>query len=260
MTNETGTEYVCPECGDTFTIDVGRLYAIPEGVDSAIQCRACYLKTRKVMMVPKAPEVTGTEQVLNEMNRMGINVRLHGHLTLGIMQDGPAKEAASAFIADIIAGGNFGRLHGLYIWGDTGTGKSQLAVAIVRQLLVRRILSERGVVYDRARAMVTQLQDRYTHGNVDEFSERRRRAGLWIYEDAGTEKLTPDAFRIVEELLDAREGHATIITSNLNRGHLASRWTETGTQSERFRSRLSLFHPVHLTGKDKRFERLDGEV
>jgi hypothetical protein len=120
-------------------------------------------------------------------------------------------------------------------------------------MLIEAGVSGRAIVYDRARAMVTQLQDCYGTSNVDVFSERRRRCKLWVYEDAGTEKLTPDAYRILEDIIDRREGHPTIITSNLERGELATRWQEIAGW-ERFQSRLAPFRSAKMDGLDLRFE------
>ena len=259
MVPERTSSFDCPQCGNTFPLNTGwiedtiqKVTGEPYEAGSLI-CRECYIKARNVPMVERRPgEDAGIPAILATLESIGVNLRLHGHLTIAQLSEGPANDAARRLIGEMAAAGRTGRVSGLYIWGGTGTGKSQLAVCVIRELVYLKILNEKNVVYDRARAMITQLQDRYATGRVDEFSDRRRRARLWVYEDAGTEKLTPDAFRIFEDILDARDGHPTIITSNLNRSQLIDRWVDAASV-ERFRSRISIFHPIQLTGKDRRF-------
>lgn len=189
--------------------------------------------------------------VVAAMDEVGINVRRHGHLILEEMERIEARTVIANWVDGVMQAGRWGEVKGLWLWGPTGTGKSQAAVCAVRALLARGIPSSR-IVYDRGRAMITQLQDRYSRGDVDSYSQRRRRAAVWIYEDAGTEKLTPDAFRVLEDILDAREGHPTIVTTNHNREGFVRRWREIEGW-ERLQSRLIPFTPVEFDGKDLRF-------
>ncbi|GMV06734.1 MAG: hypothetical protein AMXMBFR53_30090 [Gemmatimonadota bacterium] len=191
--------------------------------------------------------------VLDTLDGMGVNVRRHGQLRLDELGDSPAVMAARDFVAATLSAGTWQEVEGLYLHGPTGTGKSQLAVAVVRELLEAGIPASR-IVYDRGRALITQLQDRYGTGQVDEFSERRRRARVWIYEDAGTEKLTPDAFRVIEDIFDRREGCPTLVTSNYTREVMANRWNEMEGWA-RLRSRLAPYRSVEMSGIDRRYRR-----
>jgi DNA replication protein DnaC len=221
-------------------------------------CDPCYMEWRK--QNPEEVRVDDTLQtpatriakVLEEMDRLGCNVRRHGHLTLDQLRDSTAKARAQEFVKEFLRAGAYREVRGLYLWGITGTGKSQVAVSTVRTLIEAGV-SSKAIVYDRARAMITQLQDCYGKSSVDAFSERRRRCKLWVYEDAGTEKLTQDAYRILEDIIDRREGHPTIITSNKNREDLAARWHEVAGW-ERFQSRLAPFRSAKMDGSDQRFE------
>jgi chromosomal replication initiation ATPase DnaA len=254
------TRRTCVRCGESFDIMEKGLFRLPTTTDipGATICRECWIEERNKIpsdhREQRAGFATPRTDILDRMDKLGINVRMHGRLTLSDMGHGPGRDAAMEFIDAFLSSGKYEPTTGLYIHGITGTGKSQLAVSIIRQLLAVGSLHSNGVIYDRARALVTQIQDRYTTGKVDEFSEARARTRLWVYEDAGTEKLTPDAFRIVEDILDRREGHATIITSNLSRPKLVAQWGDVAIV-DRFRSRLALFKSVELTGSDRRFQR-----
>lgn len=247
------TKYTCPDCGDEFEIEDGMFPTPTQGshVWTGMVCKQCWINQRNQFFAPRHQDVRRPNSILGNLNSLGVNVRRHGHLKLELLSEGPAKTAADEFIASVAKAGDWGEVTGLYIWGPTGTGKSQLAVCVLRQLIEMGVVHPQGVVYDRARSMVTQLQDRYTTGRVDEFSQRRAKAKLWVYEDAGTEKLTADAFRVVEDIFDRREGHPTIITSNLDRPKLVEHWKGT-SPIDRFRSRLAPYVPIQLTGKDKR--------
>ena len=249
-----GVNLVCPDCGESFVLDpdgnVG--LKLSEAAMAHITCPACYRKKRSTVFSPRHQDVPPADSIMDNLNTLGVNVRRHGHMSLSGYSGGPARSSAEAFIAEVAKAGHWGEVGGIYIWGPTGTGKSQLAVCILKQLLQTGIMHPRGVVYDRARSMVTQLQDRYTTGRVDEFSDRRAKAKLWVYEDAGTEKLTQDAFRVVEDIFDRREGHPTIVTSNLCREELVRYWA-TAAKVDRFMSRLGPYRPINLQGKDRRF-------
>lgn len=201
--------------------------------------------------------------VLEELDELGLNVPRHGHLTQGphagelatldALGDSEGVRATRAWVAAVLQAGPWMAVDPLYLHGPTGTGKSQAAFCAVRALLEAGT-PRTDIVYDRGRAMITQLQDRYGSGRVDEFSERRRRARVWVYEDAGTEKLTADAFRVFEDILDAREGRASLMTSNYGREAMANRWADQDGWV-RLRSRLGPWRSVEMRGDDLRFRR-----
>jgi hypothetical protein len=249
------THFICSKCGKVFQLDVegGHFYAaLKDGV--VLTCRECYLEARRIPVVPEGKQVQerqGISHVLQVMERVGVNVRRHGHLKLSEL-DTKASLMGVEFINDFLQVGLYREMRGLWIFGPTGTGKSQLAVSILRELVEKAGLNERQIVYDRGRAMITQLQDCYGTNTVDAFSDRRRKARLWIYEDAGTEKLTADSFRVLEDIFDRREGHPTIVTSNLSRGKMIERWNGVVEGWERLKSRIAPFRAIEMRGKDLR--------
>jgi len=190
-------------------------------------------------------------RILEELDALDVNVRRHGRLELEDLGESPAVNAAKKFVQQTFAAGRWREVRGLYLWGPTGTGKSQIAVSCIRAFLVGGI-PRKSIVYDRGRALITQLQDRYGTNRVDEFSKTRQRARVWVYDDAGTERLTDNAFRVVEDILDRREGNPTLITSNLTRQMMATRWNEIEGWA-RLRSRLGPYDAIEVEGADRRF-------
>lgn len=252
-TAEVEQQYTCSRCGEDFAMTTGGGLHIAVEPTAMMLCPACYIAERSKPIVhePPPPKRCSPEEVVAALLAIGVNVRKHGHLKIEDLSP-EAQGAAEAFVTLVGAAGRYGEVSGLYVFGPVGTGKSQLAVSIIRRFLYMGILRERDIVYDRARSMITELQDRYTTGRVHEFSEARYRAGLWVYEDAGTEKHTPDAFRVMEDIFDHRDGHPTIVTSNLNRPDLVKVWDQHG--ADRFRSRLAPFKTLLVGGLDRRFQ------
>ncbi len=234
----------CTGCGETF--DCIGTEAGGHVIAPTI-CQECEWKRDQ-------PEIPGLHDVRPIMDALGINMREHGRLTLADMDaDGPASPArrVAEWCDEVRELGAYDSVDALYLVGDTGVGKSQLAVSSVRYLLEGGF-PERRIVYDRARALATTVQDRYGTGTVDPTIELRRRAGLWVLEDVGAERHTPDSFRIMEDIMDRRMGHPSIWTSNLTPEALADRWSEQAGH-ERFQSRLAGFRFLTIQGEDRRF-------
>lgn len=189
---------------------------------------------------------------LGTLERLGVNVRRHGHLTLGELGRSAATRNALRFAQEVVTAGRYDPVRGLYLTGPTGVGKTQVAVSLIRHLVVGGFGGS--IVYDRARSLIDTIQDRYQTGTVDRVKDLRRTAGLWVLDDIGSEKPSPDAFRILEDILDRREGHPTVLTSNLSPAQLADHWADKDSVG-RFRSRLGPqnFAAVEVSGDDRRF-------
>jgi DNA replication protein DnaC len=82
---------------------------------------------------------------------------------------------------------------------------------------------------------------------------RREEVDLWVLDDLGAEKPTEDVVRILTELIAAREGSPTVVTSNFEPRALLDRYPGF----DRVVSRLGRqdFRTVALTGRDRRLER-----
>jgi hypothetical protein len=243
----TETETRTCQCGTDFRADVAVFGRARLGPTRCPVCDAAETERHRQAFVSEVGDP------LPRLAAVGVNVRKHGGLTLDDMGTASAIIIARSFVRRTMRAGAWDFLQGLYLAGPTGVGKTQLAVATMRELVDQGYRGR--IVFDRARALVTTIQDRYGSGNVDDAIASRRTAGLWVLDDIGTEKPTPDAFRILEDILDCREGHPTILTSNLEPGQLAEQWADKDNLG-RFRSRIGPqnYESVVLDGDDRRFD------
>lgn len=239
------TEVVTCGCGEEYETAVT---VIAGHRIRATQCPDCERREKAQM----SRHTTYRPSVNERLHEIGVNVRKHGQITMDEFGSSGAPLQARAFVSRVFDAGPYRFVKGLYVSGPTGVGKTQLAVSVIRDLLEHGYRGS--IVFDRARALITTIQDRYGTGDVDATSDQRRTAGVWVLDDLGTEKPTPDAFRILEDILDAREGHPTLITSNLSAAEIAAHWSDKDAVG-RFRSRIGPqnLDYLKLVGNDRRF-------
>ena len=103
---------------------------------------------------------------------------------------------------------------GCFSWVRWDPARHTSAAAIVRAVLLDQKVDAKRVIFDRADRLITMIQDTYGTGGTSAILERRERAHLLVIDDLGREKATPDTLRILVDLVNAREGHPTVITSN----------------------------------------------
>ena len=197
------------------------------------------------------------------LERVGANAWEHQHATLENFDPSEAGAAPVAavreFVAAVRRAGPYTPVRGLYLFGDTGPGKTHLAVAAARELLLDPSIPVDDVVFDHALALITEIQDTYNTGaSAQSILDRRINAKVWILDDLGTEAPSDDAARRLTLIFTQRAMRPTIVTSNLAPDLLEQRHPALG----RVQSRLGplYFRTVHVKGRDRRFDRPSTEV
>ena len=253
----------CFDCGGDFNrtyLEIGG--ARVPGL-TPIRCDACSVDEEET---PTPPSEAANREASIEtlLDKAGINVRRHGRCTLepgkirGVHFDTsecgtePLDEARQ-FLDETLHAGKWGAVRGLLLMGTLGSGKTHLAAAIVRSTLLCPRIQTDQVIFDRADRLITMIQDTYGTGKTSQILEAREHAHLLVIDDLGREKATPDTLRILVDLINAREAHPTVITSNYEPTGLVARWD--GSEGwQRLASRLGPQNYRHVTvhGSDRR--------
>lgn len=128
-----------------------------------------------------------------------------------------AFQAATDFSREIWQGRKPRR--GLLLTGPPGSGKTHLAVAVVREVIFGRFLP---CLFVNVPEWLNSLKDSFEHG-APVLSPRE--FGLVVIDDLGTEQHTPWSQDQVYSLINHREANRllTIVTTNLAEAELASR-------------------------------------
>lgn len=236
---------VCRRCGGEFITTVTRV--LGNAIVGSI-CEACGKAEDRLGSDDPKPDIPPA------LARVGINVRSHGESSLDNWEGGgSAVAAAREFVADVRESGRWERVRGLMLCGGTGVGKTHIATGIIRELLGAGVRPAQ-ILFDRASRLITEIQDTYGTGGTSKVLERRERALVWVLDDLGAEKATSDSLRIVHDLIDAREGHPNVITSNFTPPQLGERHTDMDGWA-RISSRLGSknYRIIRVGGSDRRF-------
>lgn len=111
----------------------------------------------------------------------------------------------------------------LYLFGDTGIGKTHLALSIANECLKKGF----HVVYTSSQNIFFELAN--DRDNAAALMETLTEADLLVLDDLGTELVTPFVISMLYSLVDTRMGRRrpTIYTTNITRGELLEkRYTE----------------------------------
>jgi len=153
---------------------------------------------------------------------------------------------------------------GYYFHGPCGAGKTHRAVAIMREIVIRKSKAYRIAdivrgICDARFIAVTSLLLRIkssflkdSEESEGDLIERLSGPALLVLDDLGVEKVTEWTLQTLYTIIDirSRERKQTIITSNLNLDELSRRL------SDRISSRIrGMCKVVAVAGKDRRLER-----
>ena len=187
----------------------------------------------------------------------GANPAEHRDATLSNFDSGECGSApvnaALDFVGATKASGRFDPVRGLYLWGPTGSGKTHLAVGILRALLLDLSVNPAEIVYDHAAELIARIQDTYnTKASTVDLLERRFRARLWIVDDLGTERASDDVARHLTLIFTKRALRPTVVTSNLS----PEQFERKRPELVRVVSRLGpgYFRTEEVRGRDRRFD------
>lgn len=133
----------------------------------------------------------------------------------------------------------------LYIYGDTGRGKTLLASVIANERVERLKPARWFDVVD----FLTQVNPYYSGDSEESFKtrSRARRAAFLVLDDLGAEKVTETSLAVIFDVINARynSGLQTVITSNYSLKELKAKYP--GVQGSRIISRLEeMMTPVKL--------------
>lgn len=265
MLDEAVQVHRCPNCGAEREIVVPAFLARGHRVQLQL-CPGCVTLARQAEEERAAEEErqrrdARREQrsaaILDVLAEAGVNVWDHQHATLASYDAGESGDvplaAARRFLQDVRDAAGYDQVRGLYLVGPTGAGKSHLAVAVARELLMDPDISTAEVVYDHALRLIGRIQRTYgSDERAEEVLQRRIDARLWILDDLGTEAPSADVVRRLTEIITERAMRPTIVTSNLHPGELEARNPEFFRVVSRFGPRY--FRVVRVAGRDRRFE------
>lgn len=256
----------CARCGDTFAAPTLRIGFLGRPLPLRRICEQCVEveraereeRERREYEEWRARRRQAREaSIVETLHRAGVNVWEHGRCTLesyDASESGPGPvEAVREWLAEVRQAGQYDPVRGLYLFGGTGAGKTHLAVAAARELLLDPGFPQDGVVFDYALRLIVEIQDTYaTRESTEEVLERRIKARVWILDDLGTEAPSDDVVRRLTLIFSERAGRPTLVTSNLAPDQLEARHPEL----YRVASRLgpAYFRAVLVQGRDRRFD------
>lgn len=196
------------------------------------------------------------DSILDLLHASGVNPWEHGHCTL---ENFDARESGELvvqtvrrFLDTVRSADRYEPVQGIYLFGGTGAGKSHLAAAAVRDLLLDVEVDPGTIIYDHALSLIGEIQRTYSSGeSAADVLERRVNARMWVLDDLGTEAPSADVVRRLTEIITRRALRPTIITSNYRPDELEARSAELFRVASRLGPRY--MQTVEVGGSDWRF-------
>lgn len=195
-------------------------------------------------------------RILELLEKVGGSPWEHGRSTFenfDTSESGPSPlDAARRFVERVKIAGRYDPVPGVYFAGPTGAGKSHLAHAIARELLLTPEIDPSSVVFDPADVLVSRIRSLYGgRGDVDAFLRRREDAKVWILDDLGREPPHPDVVGHLTMLIAQRAKRGTVITGNL----MPEEYEDRHPDLARIGSRLgpAYFRVERVEGSDRRW-------
>lgn len=262
-------ECVCTAagCGARFTVPlpflapdrpVGRTPALCPAcsrlADKGERERAAALAREAQARAAKAREV----DVLRAVELAGGNPHEYADAALDTFAARPGREKALSSVREWVAAvletrDRYAKVRGLYLVGETGTGKTALAHAALKALLDAGLRPGADVIFDDALSLVERVRGTYgSDESTWKLLESRIAARVWILDDFMAERPTDDVVSKFTMLLNRREGRPTFVTSNFTPDALHERHQD----AFRMLSRLgpAQFRLVRCRGVDARFQ------
>lgn len=167
-----------------------------------------------------------------------------------------ALEQANRFVAEFSAD----ERPSLYLYSTRpgekiapGTGKTMLAVGIMRELMLNPAIDIEAVGFAFVPRMLLEIQATFKHPEKSELSIVKKYAApeLLIWDDFAAEKLSDYAARTLYTILYEREGKSNVFTSNLSLAQVEER--DPSGYIQRITSRIAGdSRIVCMTGPDRR--------
>ncbi len=209
----------CPECG---TCRPEGVLVLPSGRGlMPLPCPACYTLVREEWRQEALQGIDGSRagQIEALMARVGVDVSVwRGEGWETWATDRPAGPEPLRQVRALLQRYLRGERGGLYLWGDTGAGKTHLAVGLVRAALLEQSVDPDGIRYVRAAVAEQRIwrsSDRV--GRMAELSSVPLLVIDELHEQTGKLPIYDWWAAIVE----SRTNRHTLITSNLSPAELA---------------------------------------
>ena len=221
-------QYTCPHCRDTGFVNHQRCACLEALLKEIAVARLAQSAQAKL---PTFDELTTAYYPQTAENPAGMSPRARMEQVLHFCRQ---------YAADFSA-----KSDSLLLCGPTGTGKTQVSLAIARAAAEKGF----GVIYGSSGRLFHQLEREHFGRTDGDTLEKLSACDLLVIDDLGTEFTSPFYTACLYDLLNTRQlsGMPTVISTNLTLTQIAERYGEA------IASRIiGAFQPLVFCGKDIR--------